>query len=163
MAKITLDAKMKIKRSTVTGEVPAIGPSADHTDGSWSATDIYSGELFLNETDARLWVGAGAKVKELFISDKTEIHATLGGWDMDTDSTLVAAHGLSATEWLTVRDISVMIYNDSISTSYSLLNDGEIELNSSRFTLTRGTSFDSTDFDDSGINRGTLTYTYTKD
>ena len=163
MGKITLDAKMKVKRSTITGQVPTIGPSADHTDGTWSATDIYSGELFLNEADDRLWVGVGAKVKELFISDKTEVSTTLGSWDMDTNASLTKVHGLSATEWLTVRDVSVMIYSDSISESHSLLNDGEIQLNSSRFTLRRGTSFDTTSYDDAGINRGTLTYTYTKD
>ena len=44
----TQDSRIKIKRSTVTGTVPTVGPSTDHTQPSpaWSATDIYKGELF---------------------------------------------------------------------------------------------------------------------
>lgn len=60
-----LDAKIKIKRSTITTEVPTIGPSADHTDGTWSATDIYSGEYFLNEADSKLWLGVDTAVVEI--------------------------------------------------------------------------------------------------
>ena len=65
MSIVKLDAKIKIKRSTTTGEVPTIGPSGDHTDGTWSATDIYEGELFLNTVDRKLWVGVGSEVIEI--------------------------------------------------------------------------------------------------
>lgn len=58
-----------IKISTVSGEVPAIGPSADHRDGSWLPYHIYSGEYFLNETDGRLWIGAGSAVKEITLEN----------------------------------------------------------------------------------------------
>ena len=42
---------MVIKVSDVTTEVATIPTTNDHTDGSWLATDIYVGELFLNITD----------------------------------------------------------------------------------------------------------------
>ena len=43
--------RMVIKVSDVTTEVATIPTTNDHTDGSWLATDIYVGELFLNITD----------------------------------------------------------------------------------------------------------------
>ena len=117
MGKITLDAKMKIKRSTVPGEVPTIGPDLDHTSGTWSATDIYSGELFLNEADGKLWVGSGAVVKELSLADNTvTVYAQLPNWDMVADKNVLIPHGLSATEWKTVRNFTVMILDDSQKT-----------------------------------------------
>lgn len=53
----TQDSRIKIKRSTVTGTAPTVGPSTDHTQPSpaWSATDIYKGELFYNQADGVLW------------------------------------------------------------------------------------------------------------
>lgn len=93
MGKITLDAKMKIKRSTITGEVPAIGPSNDHTDGTWSATDIYSGELFLNETDARLWVGIDTAVVELDLTGAVGAYLPLAGGAMDASASITSANG----------------------------------------------------------------------
>ena len=51
----TQDSRIKIKRSTVTGTVPTVPSSNDHTDGTWIATDIYKGELFFNQADGVLW------------------------------------------------------------------------------------------------------------
>jgi hypothetical protein len=53
----TQDSRIKIKRSTVTGTVPTVAPSTDHTQPSpaWSATDIYKGELFINQADNVVW------------------------------------------------------------------------------------------------------------
>jgi len=51
----TQDSRIKIKRSTVTGAVPTVPSSSDHTDGTWIATDIYKGELFYNQADGVLW------------------------------------------------------------------------------------------------------------
>jgi len=50
------DSRIRIKRSTTTGEVPTVAPSTDHTDGTWDALDVYVGEQFLNTADDRLWV-----------------------------------------------------------------------------------------------------------
>ena len=43
--------RMIIKVSSITNEVATIPTTNDHTDGSWIATDIYIGELFLNIAD----------------------------------------------------------------------------------------------------------------
>jgi len=51
----TQDSRIKIKRSTVTSTVPTVPSSNDHTDGTWTATDIYKGELFYNQADGVLW------------------------------------------------------------------------------------------------------------
>ncbi len=48
--------KIRIKRSSVTGVEPTLGPSSDHTDGTWSGTDCYAGEFFLNKIDEKLWI-----------------------------------------------------------------------------------------------------------
>jgi len=169
MGRVTLDAKMKIKRSTVLGEVPTIGPSADHTDGTWSATNIYSGELFLNEADSRLWVGAGAEVKELSISDKTEVYTVLPGWDMSTDKSLTITHGLSSDEWLTIRNVTVMILDDSGANMNDFLaygDDTSIRITATQIIISRedGIFFDTgTSHNDSAVTRGFYGYTYTKD
>ena len=65
MALITIDAKQVVKRSTTPGEVPTIGPSNDHTDNTWGALDIYSGEFFVNEPDEKLFFGAGTSIIEI--------------------------------------------------------------------------------------------------
>ena len=51
----TQDSRIKIKRSTITATVPTVPSSNDHTDGTWTATDIYKGELFYNQADGVLW------------------------------------------------------------------------------------------------------------
>lgn len=71
---------MKIKRSTVAGEVPTIGPSSDHTDGTWTALNIYPGELFENIPDKRLWMGVDGGVQELGVI--TRIAASLSSAEM---------------------------------------------------------------------------------
>jgi len=53
----TQDSRIKIKRSTISGTVPTVAPSTDHTQPSpaWTATDIYKGELFINQADNVIW------------------------------------------------------------------------------------------------------------
>ena len=53
----TQDSRIKIKRSTISGTVPTVAPSTDHTQPTpaWSATDIYKGELFINQADNVVW------------------------------------------------------------------------------------------------------------
>ncbi len=53
----TQDSRIKIKRSTVSGTVPTVAPSDDHTQPSpaWTASDIYKGELFINQADNVVW------------------------------------------------------------------------------------------------------------
>jgi len=50
-------SKIKIKRSSISGVIPTMGPTANHTDGSWNGTDIYPSEIFYNLADKKLWIG----------------------------------------------------------------------------------------------------------
>lgn len=59
------DARILIKRSTTTGEVPTVAPSNDHTDGTWDALDIYTGELFFNVADSKAWFRSNTAIIEL--------------------------------------------------------------------------------------------------
>ena len=50
------NSRLEIKYSTISGASPSIAPSQDHTDGTWTADDIYVGEFYLNAVDDQLWV-----------------------------------------------------------------------------------------------------------
>ena len=67
----TQDSRIRLKRSTTTGEVPTVAPSNDHTDGTWDALDVYVGELFLNTTDDKLWVRTDNGVREIAVGGMT--------------------------------------------------------------------------------------------
>lgn len=176
MAIVKQDSKMRIKRSTVADKVPDIGPSSDHTDGSWDSLDIYSGEFFLNETDERLFIGVGTGVKRVPLTDKVQAELQIGDWDMDATGTVAVAHGLSATEWKTIRRVSVIIRNDADTkyhdTSYPEGNSqnqiGITSFDPTNFNLERlqaasGGDFDSTDYDSTSYNRGWINFEYTPD
>jgi hypothetical protein len=42
--------------------VPTIPPSTDHTDGTWSSTDIYNGEFYLNLTDGYVYTNSNGVI-----------------------------------------------------------------------------------------------------
>jgi hypothetical protein len=83
MTLITIDAKMRLKRSTIPSTVPTIGATQDHADGSWSDEDIYEGEMFFNVPDGKLWIGSdAATVRELAFKDQIVAGADLGSGDL---------------------------------------------------------------------------------
>ena len=61
----TQDSRIRLKRSTVTGAVPTVAPSTDHTDGTWSVNDVYIGELFLNDAEQRLFIRGTFGISEI--------------------------------------------------------------------------------------------------
>jgi hypothetical protein len=50
-------SRVKHKRTQVSGATPTIGPSDDHTDGTWVNNDIYPGEFFLDMGGQVGWFG----------------------------------------------------------------------------------------------------------
>jgi len=50
-------SRVKHKRTIVSGATPTLGPSDDHTDGSWVNDDIYPGEFFLDMGGQVGWFG----------------------------------------------------------------------------------------------------------
>jgi len=73
MAAVEQYSKIKIKRSTTAGELPTMGVTNDHTDGTWSSTDIYVGEYFYNVIDNRLWIGGVTEPIELILGQLFEL------------------------------------------------------------------------------------------
>lgn len=58
MAKQIRDARVLLKRTigNASPVVPVIGPSLDHTDGTWASNNVYMGELFLDTMFNKMWV-----------------------------------------------------------------------------------------------------------
>lgn len=97
----------------------------------------------------------------------------IGDWNMDSIANVNIPHGLSSTEWKTVRGIEVLIRDDADSQYTPLIQgdnsaafvDGGYNVNSSFFTLYRTavSFYDSKDFDSTSFNRGFITFWYTPD
>ena len=96
----------------------------------------------------------------------------IGNWDM-TSLSFITNHSLSATEWKTVRSISVLIRNDADTNYYDFcsfgisgsVGGGTVDVNSTTFGLSiiSGSFFNSTTFDSTGYNRGFINFWYTPD
>jgi hypothetical protein len=52
---IIQDSRIQLKYTTITGVVPTIPLTDDHTNGTWLPTDLYIGEVFLNAADNLGW------------------------------------------------------------------------------------------------------------
>ena len=104
-----LDSRILLKRSTTAGVVPTIPATSSHTDGTWVASDIYSGETFVNTVDKRAFVRLGSDVKEIplqnsLIGTYQYAQRTLTSAEIlalgTTPITLVAAPGAGKSIWL---------------------------------------------------------------
>jgi len=95
-------------------------------------------------------------------------------WDMDADTTKIISHGLSGTEWKTIRSVNTIIRNDVDAIYYKLeslidfdgyLAGGIGDITSTKVFLNRRLlgHFDSVNFDSTGYNRGWVTLEYTPD
>lgn len=99
----------------------------------------------------------------------------LGDWNMDTSTTLEVNHGLSSTEWKTIRNPSAIIRNDSDSLYLPInsfddiaggtVNGGVTDFGAGTIRLKRTTGgiFDSATYDSTSYNRGWLTIQYIAD
>ena len=59
----TQDSRIRNKRATSSGVIATVPVSSDHTDGTWIDTDIYIGELFLNQVDDKLYIRTESGIK----------------------------------------------------------------------------------------------------
>ena len=91
----------------------------------------------------------------------------LGDWDMDANSFLNLAHGLSATEYMSIRSLSVTIRDDGNSTIFDFASyqENTILVNSTNIIMSRFTTgvFDDLAFNATSYNRGWVTFNYTPD
>lgn len=112
-------------------------------------------------------LGTGNKACDTY----REVELEIGDWDMDTDETIMVAHGLS--DHTKIRSIDVIIRNNTDTQSRPLnsvdvgvgstaINGGIASFNSTWITLKR---FDAGDFDDishnsTSYNRGWIYIQY---
>lgn len=64
-----LNGRILVKRSTTSGEIPTIPGSNNHKDGSWSNTDIYKGEYFINIADGIIWTRTDNGIEKIYPDD----------------------------------------------------------------------------------------------
>jgi len=87
-------SRVKHKRTQVSGATPTIGPSDDHTDGTWINDDIYPGEFFLDMGGQVGWFGwsgsSSTGVEPWFIGDISV--GSLTSTDDDLEVTQVGAN-----------------------------------------------------------------------
>jgi hypothetical protein len=102
----------------------------------------------------------------------TKVTMNIGDWNMATTATVAVPHGLSATEYKTIKNMSAIIRDDadtnyfnlSATTTLSLDINGSTSLaDATNIYLVRragGGSFATTDYDSTSYNRGFITFEY---
>jgi len=116
---VPIDAKQVQKRSTVTTEVPTVAPSDDHTDGTWNDTDVYSGELFINEADGKVFIRIAAEIYSFGLK-RQEFTVGGGGQTVFTldenilNDVAVYEDGVLTTRTITITDTNEVTIGSSI-------------------------------------------------
>jgi len=92
----------------------------------------------------------------------------IGSWNMNDpgSGTIFISHGLSATEWKTIRQVEAEIIDDGENALTNINNSGMINgSNSATIILVRIPSgnFQNVNYDDATINRGFVTFWYKPD
>lgn len=96
------------------------------------------------------------------------VQLEIGSWDMNNpaNGTIFISHGLSATEWKTVRQVEAEVIDDGENAITNLNNSGMINgTNSATIILVRipNGNFQNVNYDDATMNRGWVTFWYTPD
>lgn len=102
---VSADAKQVQKRSSTTTEIPTVAPSDDHTDGTWSDLDIYSGEFFANEADGKLFIRLDATIKEIALGSGDTIYTG--------DDTIGSGRVVTLTDTLRIEDGAFIVKGGS--------------------------------------------------
>ena len=110
-----LDSRILLKRSTTAGVIPTIPATSSHTDGTWVASDIYSGETFVNTVDKRAFVRLGSDIKEIPLQNHY-IGESYGGG--------VVFHTYKGADNLE-HGLIVSIVNQSTSSVYSNIDNAD--------------------------------------
>lgn len=105
-----IDGRIVEKISTVPGQIPTVGPSFDHTDGTWIPSDVYEAEFFVNTADEKIYMVINGTVFEL----------TTGGPVVVPNLASVLAAGNTTGANDIEIDIDQTIINSSSDASISL-------------------------------------------
>ena len=136
------------KYSTISGQEPTVPPSSDHNDGTWSDTDLYIGEVFMNVADNRIWYRAVDGIHEIgatgasgsFIGDYVP---TSGG----TFSGIVYAPTFSSLEIVSGLITASAFAGPQIGTSASVIYGDGSNLTGIAVDWNGGTVSNPTEFD----------------
>ena len=153
------DSKMIQKYSTVTGVVPTAGPTSDFTDGTWTATDIYEGEIMANVSDSKVWMRMNAGIREFLITRNNSATGDLyyvgsGTWQrlpIGTSGQVLTVSSGGVPTWAASTGGS----SGSVPTTRTItINGNTQDLSADRtWTIDGGVSY--------GVASGTNTYTVT--
>lgn len=135
--------------------------------------DSSAGVWYSSDTSANGWNELSTKVSSG--NNYTTKTIEIGDWNMSSTASITVAHGLSATEWKTIRSVDCVIRNDSDSVylqidssmpAASNNNNGGIDfIDSSDFNLSRyatGGFDDALNYASTSYNRGWITFDYIK-
>ena len=119
----------------------------------------------VNESDTSVINGNTLNSETALASERIYQELEIGDWDMDVAGNISISHGLSATEWVTIRNVEVSIRNDANTILQSLINSGLVAVGNVGFSLQRDASgvFDSAAYANTSYNRGFIAFTYIPD
>ena len=112
------NSRLIIKRSSTPGDVPTVGPSNDHTDGTWGVLDIYNGEFFINDPDEKLFYAANDVITEVTSSSPS---ATSFAVDLDNAESSVTR---SVSGGRTYFDVVHSLASLDVVVQFVRLSDG---------------------------------------
>lgn len=105
----TQDSRIRLKRSSTTTTEPTAAPSADHTDGTWVATDLYVGEAFVNVADDTMYIRTDNGIRQLPVSRSQTIGTAAVLTGNSTPITL--ATGIAGQEWIATSAVVKIKFN----------------------------------------------------
>jgi hypothetical protein len=155
-----------------------------YTDSSY--LEVYDGSDIVMYSDGDMYLSTGAgdiiantnvNLPTISFNSGTDkwkfVELEIGDWDMGITANKDIAHGLSSTEWKTIRQVNAIIRNDSDAQYYNIGSYGNANeeaylaaFNSTNIRVTRITSgfFDiSVFFNSTSYNRGWITFWYKPD
>ena len=154
MALIIENKRMRQKVNTLTGFIPAIGPSDDHTDGSWTTADVYSGEFVVDEFSKYIYVGLSDYVAQIAVFDdsfniKTKSATLTGSYNaifglnntnsVVNNSMIIGESNVNNSTLVDTPNYGSFIYGKSnLNRAYSSMVGGENNINDGSRSLVVG-------------------------
>jgi hypothetical protein len=106
----TQDSRIRLKRSSTTTTEPTAAPSADHTDGTWVATDLYVGEAFVNTADDTMYVRTDNGIRQIPVGNRSQ---TISAASVLTGNStpITLATGVAGQEWIATSAVVKIKFN----------------------------------------------------
>ena len=150
---------------SVTGSNNTVAAGADNV-------TIVGDNQTVTESNTSIINGNTLNTTTALASERIFQEIEIGDWDMDVNNAINVTHGLTATEWQTVRGVSVSIRDNGNTSHYDYVSytdnvniGNQIQVSPTTVFLRRaiGGAFDNTNFNSTSYNRGFITFTYLPD